>query len=409
MSPIVFFFPYPTVGGVSVLFLRLARRLSKGRNVFLMDLPSGYMARNLPELCSFIPSDRPDLIPKNAIVVFQSVPLWRIKYFEFFPSTARVLFWNLHPYNLSPRLIHKGSRLESLFLFNAFNRFFSLPRKRRIRALCTLLIAKGALFFMDRENRAKTNDELGADFPEIYLPITTEDAPAVPRALPIPNTYRKIKMGWVGRLEDFKIPILLHTLTRLDAIPSLEIEFDVVGDGPQASVVREHVENLDRLSVHFKGRVSHAELDKVLSNQHVVFAMGTSALDSARLGIPTFCLDYSYESILGNYRFRLLRSSEGFNVAEEITPEHMEPTSSLEDSLHTLLERYALESRLAYDYWKTHHSPETVAALFTKCCDNSSLTFDDVRQAELHVPDLVTKAVCRLDPRKLDCNGLILR
>ena len=47
---LVFYFPFPTVGGVSILFIRLAKVLKEHWSVVLMDHPDGYMAQNLPFL-----------------------------------------------------------------------------------------------------------------------------------------------------------------------------------------------------------------------------------------------------------------------------------------------------------------------------------------------------------------------
>ena len=94
-QPIVFYFTYPSVGGVSILFLRLAKLLRNDRRIILMDLEDGYMIKNIPDGVEFIIYTNPEKIPENSIVVFQSVPPWRIPFFSKFPVTAN-LFFNLY-------------------------------------------------------------------------------------------------------------------------------------------------------------------------------------------------------------------------------------------------------------------------------------------------------------------------
>lgn len=409
MSPVVFYFPYPKVGGVSVLFLRLASKLVSEREVYLMDLPDGYMTVNRPAGVRFIPFNRPQDVPTDALVVFQSVPPWRIENLQAFPRSARLLFWNLHPYNLNPLLFQQGSRFERLPGFGRLNRLLSLLRTRRLARTCGLLCAKGSLVFMDAENRSRTAAVLDVELSERLMPITTDDRPSGLIPLSPPVAGERLRAAWVGRLEDFKIPILLHTLSRLDEVKSLQVDFEIIGEGAQNDLVVAHAQQLKHVAVHFRGYISHTELDQELLQQHIVFAMGTAALDSARLGLPTFCLDFAYRPIEGLYRYRLLRDVQGYNVGQEITAEHLEQTCSLESTLQSVLSNYAKESAAAQTYWEANHSPQSVIRLFTEATQSASADFSDLVQAGLHRPDVVTALVCGCDLRKVASNGFVLR
>jgi hypothetical protein len=409
MSNIVFYFPYPRVGGVSVLFLRLAQKIQYFATTYVMDLPDGYMAKNLPPNCRFIPYDKPEMIPNDAIVIFQSVPLWRIKHINRFPCNAKVLFWNLHPYNLDPGLIQMGSRLLNFQLFKMLNGIFSIPRFYALKKLSIFLEERNSIVFMDEENRVKTCIKLNHKFYKKYLPIMTEDVPEDGATGRPEKVSRSLKIAWVGRLEGFKIPILLHTLQRLDKIHFFKIEIDIIGDGVESSLVREKAASLERLVVNFKGDVNYKDLDSALLCQHLIFAMGTSALDGARLRIPTFVLDYSYSQIKGNYKFRLLKNSTGFNVAEEITELHMEKISSLEVILKEVVDNYEREAQLTFDYWLANHSPNTVSSKFFELAGEAAAKFDDLNDKGFFKVDILTKIICLVDHRKGDGSGFILR
>jgi hypothetical protein len=157
---------------------------------------------------------------------------------------------------------------------------------------------------MDEENRKTSSIELGVDFERSFLPILTAQPEAPYFEGSIEPRSDVMKAVWIGRLEDFKVPILLHALERLDRIESISIQFDVIGDGAERGAVSAFAAGLSRLKVNFLGNINYAALDGALKGYDVVFAMGTSALEGAKLGIPTFCLDYAYSLIKGNYRFR---------------------------------------------------------------------------------------------------------
>ena len=59
--------------------------------------------------------------------------------------------------------------------------------------------------------------------------------------------------------------------------------------------VKKFCENLN--NVNFLGTLRNNQLQSVLSQANIGFAMGTSALDIANLGIPTILLDFSYQPI----------------------------------------------------------------------------------------------------------------
>ena len=46
--------------------------------------------------------------------------------------------------------------------------------------------------------------------------------------------------------------------------------------------------------------------------------MGTSAIEGARLGIPTILLDYSYKSINGFYKYEFIYEKEGFSLGKKL-------------------------------------------------------------------------------------------
>ena len=107
LPTICFVFQYRGVGGVPILFFRVAKFLVEQNlaRPFLVDYEDGMMARLINDdmqRVTLVPysDDAVTCLPEDAIVVFQSMTPWSI-----FPNLnvakeAKIFFWNCHPFNL---------------------------------------------------------------------------------------------------------------------------------------------------------------------------------------------------------------------------------------------------------------------------------------------------------------------
>ena len=64
--------------------------------------------------------------------------------------------------------------------------------------------------------------------------------------------------------------------------------------------------------------MSSKNLEEFIREFDLIFAMGTSALDAARVGMPVVRLDYSYKLIGSNYRYKFLHQVEGYSLGDRI-------------------------------------------------------------------------------------------
>jgi hypothetical protein len=87
----------------------------------------------------------------------------------------------------------------------------------------------------------------------------------------------------------------------------------------------------------------------------------------------------------------------------------METNSSLDSMLQDLVDNYEIECKLAYEYWRNNHSPDTVSDIFLSQVGKATATFGDIVGARLHVPDFVTNMICLVDRRKPYGSGFIRR
>jgi hypothetical protein len=205
-----------------------------------------------------------------------------------------------------------------------------------------------------------------------------------------------LRFAWLGRLVDFKAPILAHVMDRLDAMAAQRgpVSLTVIGEGDEAEALRLRSQRLTHLQTSFVADIPVERLNEYLvANVDVMFAMGTSALDTARLGIPTFLVDYSFQPVRGTYRFRLIDEAEGFSLGEEITASKLEQESSLEASIATIAERYQEASDRSYQYWLDTHSPTAVTQVFEDAVRATTATVGGLRELGAFTPDLTSRVV----------------
>src|SRR5205823_7718665 len=123
----------------------------------------------------------------------------------------------------------------------------------------------------------------------------------------------KVNVAWLGRLSDFKVHILLYTMQRLARWAEhsgVTVDMHVIGDGPDATLIRNSSVDHPRFRRTFTGSLTGRDLQRYLIERvDLLVAMGTSALEGARLGIPTILLDIAYGRVKEGYEYKWLFES----------------------------------------------------------------------------------------------------
>ncbi|MFZ4801183.1 MAG: hypothetical protein ACOYLR_04215 [Chlorobium sp.] len=409
---IFFFFPYHTIGGVPVLFLRMAHALVGGYpelHISLIDYPDGYMARNVTDsrlkILHLVPGKK-IIIDDDSVCVMQSLPLWRLPEEISFGNGTRLLFWHLHPFNISPGSHWLSPQQDSFSLSLIIRKMLFAAQRQKLRKLVEECFRCQGIVFMDRANLEGVRLATGAHIDvATFVPVPGSDSiidlgerlkPAVP-----------LRCAWIGRLEDFKIPILSYTLKRIAAYATnrnCPVEFHIIGDGEEADQLVMFAKELKNqfFSVIFHGTVPLERLDMVLV-EHVdlLFAMGTAALEGAKLAIPVVLLDFSYTQLTADYQYRYLFDSEEYTLGSMITDRHYCAGNSsleliLDDARGSEYEKLAMKTR---SYYRQYHSLDSVLKLFASAVISTKLTFSIVRRlrlAELDLPMRVIYALKRV-------------
>eukprot|EP01133_Synstelium_polycarpum_P004767 gene4767-5554_t len=378
--------------GVPILFARMASYIAEhfpDSNITIIDYENGAIARNVPKLNNIevlVFRDGQDITPpENSVLIMQSfVPYHWPAELKVLPET-RLFFWNLHPKNFIPSLLPIASLRDVSFnnfkLFSLLATLFSATIKK-LRNFVELLIEHKALCFMDQTNYDLTRKFLFMkEFEKDYLPVPASKNGRFERKNDIPVGV--FNYCWLGRICDFKAYILVYTAEQLAEIAErrkIDINYYVIGDGELMDYAKHSIKENAFFKVIYTGALPHTELDLFLMEKiDVVTAMGTSALEGAKLGIPTLLLDFSYEEIKKDYIFRKLYDARNYDLGHAIGASDLKTgNSSLEEIVLQISQDYKGEANKTYDYYLNNHSMESTVNKFLELVGNTELRYKQI-------------------------------
>ena len=388
---ITFFFPYYDVSGVPILFLNLAEFISAHYNydVYIVDYKNGYMScnRKKESKVKLIEFENGKFVRiLDTILVMQAILPYAIRPELLISKNTKLFFWCLYPdiffpfvfpFNLFSKTIKNNIKFYQLIL-----NFFYKNTLTNVKNFVTDLNDCNALIFMDSSNLNRTNEILELELtPNIYLPILCNgDENNVKKRFSLNND---LNISWVGRLCDFKINILVHTIEKVSILANKlqkNIIFHIIGNGDKRDLIDNISVNNEFFNLKIVGEIEKDKLDQYLiDNIDISTAMGTSALESAKLAIPTIVLDISHKKIEGDYIFRWLHDTINFDVAHNVSKlDFQDNNKSLEKILINFNKEKELLKQKSYDYFWQNHSVESVSNKFIKLIELYSIKFEDI-------------------------------
>ena len=107
--------------------------------------------------------------------------------------------------------------------------------------------------------------------------------------------------------------------------------------------------------------------------------MGTSALDGARLGVPTIRLDYSFSQVDRDYKYKFLFDTCGYSMGELIGSQCFHKGEySMKEVIAELLHDRADLSHSIYEFYKRNHSIDASALKFLDFISESTLQWKEL-------------------------------
>ena len=381
---ITFFYPSIELGGAELLFARMAIFLStKGHEITVIDSNKKIMF-NLCEgynlLRKTIDSDERILVENTHLVVFANNTFNLNDYLDIAQNVS-FLFWNVHPLNviLIPPLIsgfllkNEGVRLK---WFNSF--FFWVIYKKR-REFIKKAIEKRAFFIMDGEccNAISNHYSLALDKNEnVFLPVPITLANNKTTISEI-NKNTIINIFWYGRLCDFKYHALLRLVDELSEC-NFSFKLHIIGDGDKSDLVINKCTESNIDFKHYGTLENSVALQLIANTAQCVFAMGTSALECASLGIPTILAPVSYTPIKRKIKYEWLYETKQYTLGRFIQKEDYFGDVGFETILNKMLHDYQNIASASKDYVVSNHDISVIAQQLIGRLKCSNITKNDL-------------------------------
>ncbi|WP_170561580.1 FkbM family methyltransferase [Ruegeria atlantica] len=366
--PIVFYFPWREASGGPVYLTSIARRLAEvySGKVYYTDFKDGITDPML-EGSSVEKLELEDGVFGVALQepVILVTPIYWAHWLPELHPDSKIIFVNWH--NLCVPVLKDSWNIDS----------------DRLLEFLQTVSDNHAVFFCDAAHRQAQMD-YGIPFDENYVPIGIEPSPTRKTNYVAPKG--ELKIAILGRLSIDKVFAVTNLARHLDAYPFEGTKtLYVIGNGPEEN--RIVPEDYPSVNIVFTGPMFDEKLDAFLiENVDVMFAMGTSALASGRLAIPTVvvCNEiHDYDDDI----FVYLQEAKGFCLGWQV-----EQAPSFDIPIRTCAEilddmRDAKKQKelgdSVHQYVSEFHNAKFAADEFLKAATKSTLTFRSAKDVFL--------------------------
>ena len=387
---ICFCFPYKHTGGVSDLFVLLAKALhARGYDVSYVDYRNGAMHKRLAllndiNLLEYDERDRKTLIDSDVIILQSTVP-WTIYSNLEVSNNTKVIFWNCHPENLILRIPSWVTKYTSKKFVRNMNMLLFPNLSKKLRNFITFCMKMNALVFMDGENVKHTfwsnNLALPSDIRYLPIPVSINTSFSNRTTIDPPFDFY-----WAGRVVASKCYTLISFARALDQYGSVNNEaysFKIVGEGPFLHELKSEIRKLKNIKATFLAFMQFEELiESIQSDAKVFLASGTLSLIGGSLRVPTLLLDIANYEVSQN-KFNFIYETQNFSLGAVLDRGFIDDTYSW--TMHELMkrvkdldERRILADR-CYDYVVEHHDLDRIVHLFVDSFSRSELTWENLK------------------------------
>lgn len=228
----------------------------------------------------------------------------------------KILIWSMGHGAFSQFMVNDNFLKKSPKIFNSILNLY-------LRNLMRNLISSNSLIFTDEVGLNYELDKLSIKFNgenDMVVPIAVEKRNVMS---PDNHELESLRVAWLGRVsKDFKVRPLINLLELIHHNNRVGLNFSsftVIGGGDGLSYLKEHLELEDfGLKTIFVEHVDYENLPSYLNkNFDLVFAMGTSAINSAASAVPTIIVNpRPFTALPDEGSYRWIFDSKGFSLGE---------------------------------------------------------------------------------------------
>jgi hypothetical protein len=204
------------------------------------------------------------------------------------------------------------------------HKIFNFPLRVLANKLLSSLLADRAVIFTDEVAMNSDIQDLKyipSDVNDLIFPVPIDVKCVAPSYV---FQARPRRFMWIGRVDnDFKILPLLRIIRDVSSaqkrgVLNGELEFTIIGSGNSDDLLQKAITLTAGIKFIWKGKVPLSELPDLLTkNVDVLIAMGTSALEGARSGIPTVIVQpFSHQEQEPEFAYRWIHQTVGHSLGE---------------------------------------------------------------------------------------------
>jgi hypothetical protein len=370
INSITFFYPSKVIGGTEYLFIRLAREFAEKYNleVFYIDYEDGFAINELKNTNIkhlLFNDEKKTQLPSNTYLITPISNIFNLTKQLILHENTKFLFWFLHLHNVIHRL-SLGDKLPSFsirFLKFIINLFY-FKEKNIIKKTLELLHKNNSLAFIESSNYDfnKYIFDLNLDNP-IYFPVGLENSDHKKESTEL-RINNEINIGCLGRLCEEKTYPILHILENIKLLKGVfkgkKIKVHIIGSGEYDHLINTFDSCNYFEIIRHKSLINDELENYLLNNIDILFAMGTSCLEGAKLKIPSVKIDLSYKEIpLSLNIYKWIFNSKGFCVGtDDVFSNSSTNTISFNQILDEVSDKNKKEiiSEQCFSYFQKNHS-----------------------------------------------------
>lgn len=295
LSKLVIYFPFKDVSGGPIFLAQLAKKMADiGEfDVFYIDFKKGPAAELLEgtniHIIEFNDEVRFHFFMDEPITIVLPI-YWGARVPIMHPD-SKILFFNWH--NLCVPVLKANLRTTY----------------EHLKPFLQVISDKRAEFFCDKAHW-KAQEEFGVPFKERYVPIVIPDREKRADGKLISTNQRNIAI--LGRLVEDKVYSVIDILRNISKLEGdILTKVYIIGDGEYRDKIAEQT-FLDNIELIFCGTMTISDIDNLLCEKvDILFAMGTSILEGAAVGIPSVIIPNDIKEFQCD-RYAYLYESTGY-------------------------------------------------------------------------------------------------
>lgn len=359
------------IGGTNLLLKKYAKWMHKNKNCFVYESTNGIVDEQYKK------------INWDLVVLATSEMSTLIKLKMNFINFNKILVWSFG----------QGSFLEAYLNGKIYSTDYNIIHKiilNRKNALLKYLINKKSIIISDEPGlnfELKDLKNINIDKNKFIYPIIIDKEDRLYFDTDKDKNNNLIRLTWVGRVDrDFKYMSILRLIQDIEKFIKLnntiKIKLTIIGKG---EVIDNVLEILNKSSVEFN-HIPFVEYEKlhttIVDCTDILFAMGTSALDGAKIGIPTVIIHPLRENQTHYplYPYRWIFETKGYTMGE-------------------MVDRICIPEQIAKNF-------ETIIDDFTSIKDLSTLSYKYVDDFDINI--VLTRLWNNMEQEKIDIYGWIM-